>query len=103
MPSYPARKRLVAPLHPGEVAADILDDQRVSPRQAALAMGMTSQNLGKVLNGKGPVTPETALRFGAYFGNGPDLWLRMQGSYDLWHGKKRIESQIKAIKPLGKA
>lgn len=101
MTSYPARPRKIAPLHPGKVAAGILDDCGVSPRQAALAMGMTSQNLGKILGEKeAPITPETALRFGAYFGNGPDIWLRMQADYDLWNARQRIAHEIKIIKPM---
>lgn len=100
MASFPARPRKVAPQHPGEVAADILDEQDVSMRAAAKAIGLSPNGLNKVLLGQGPVTAETALRFGVYFGNGPDIWLRLQNAYDLWHAKAEIGKDVAKIKPL---
>lgn len=98
--SYPARARKRPPSHPGEVAADILDDQRVSVRHAAKAIAMSHNGLNKVLKGQSPVTPETALRFGVYFGNGPDLWLNLQHDYDLYHGRIALADALKKIEPL---
>lgn len=100
MPTYRAGPRKRPPTHPGAVAADILDDVGVSARQAAIAIDMTPAGLGKVLNGKGPVTPETALRFGVYFGNGPELWLNLQQDYDLWHARIALAALLKKIEPL---
>jgi addiction module HigA family antidote len=100
MASYPARGRKVAPPHPGAVAADILEENRISSRAAAKAIGLSANGMSKVLNGKGPVTPDTALKFGTYFGNGPDLWLRLQADYDLWHGREKLKSALAKIKPL---
>jgi len=88
------------PTHPGAVAADILDEQRTSGRKAAAAMGLSVNGLAQVLACKTPVTAETAVRFGAYFGNGPDLWLRMQADYDLWHAAKTMKAEVAKIKPL---
>jgi antitoxin HigA-1 len=97
----PARERLRAPVHPGPMAASILDELHVSARQAAIAMGgMTPAGLGKVLNGKAPVTAETALRFGVYFGNGPALWLGLQADHDLWHKAEAIRTELDKITPL---
>src|SRR5687767_1585887 len=97
----PARKRKGVPPHPGLMAASILDENHVSARQAAIAMGgMTPAGLGKVLKGKAPVTAETALRFGVYFGNGPALWLGLQADYDLWHQGEALRAELAKIKPL---
>lgn len=103
MASFPARPRKVAPLHPGQVIAGILDDKRVSLRQTAKAIGMSPTGLSKVLTGKSPVTAETALRIAAYFRPGkkldtatPELWLRMQAAHDLWHAKQAIGEQVLA-------
>ena len=84
MTSYPARPRKVAPPHPGMIVADILDVKCISLRTAAAAIGMSSTGLAKVLEGQSPVTPDTALRFGTWLGNGPELWLNLQQAYDLW-------------------
>jgi antitoxin HigA-1 len=98
--ALPARPRQRPPFHPGAVAADILDEQRVSLRGAAKALGMTHSALDKVLKGVSPVTVDTALRFGVYFGNGPDLWLDLQNAYDIDRAKVRLAASLRAIKPL---
>ena len=32
-----------------------------------------------------------------FCGNGPDLWLRMQQAYDLWHAKRTLRAEIARI------
>ena len=100
MASYPARAAKIAPLHPGAIIADILDEQRISLRAAAKAIGMSPTGLDKVLKGVSAVTPETALRIGAWLGNGPELWLNLQHAHDLWNARKALHSELKTIKPL---
>jgi len=36
-----------------------------------------------VINGKSGITPEMAIRLEKAFGGAADVWLRMQGNYDL--------------------
>lgn len=95
-----AKRAARAPDHPGALAADILDEQRLSARAAAKALGMSHTGLVKVLNGESPVTASTALRFGAYFGNGPALWLNLQQAYDLWHAERELAGALKKIVPI---
>jgi addiction module HigA family antidote len=102
MASIPSGRRTVAPAHPGVVVADLLEDNGVSMRGAARAIGMSSTGLNKVLLGQSPVTPETALRLAAYFGNTPELWLDMQRAHDLWNARAAIGKDVEKIKPLGK-
>ena len=99
-PSRPAGVRKRPPSHPGAAVADILDDQRVSLRTAAKAIGVSPNGLSKVMTGKGPVTPAMALRFGVYFGNGPELWLNLQQDYDLWHARAALGRALSRIVPL---
>lgn len=101
--SYPAGPRKVAPPHPGVVLAGTLDDARISLRQAARAIGMSPTGLNKVLHGRGPVTAGTALRIAAYLGGAPELWLRMQMDFDLWHERQALAGILQAIEPAGKA
>jgi addiction module HigA family antidote len=100
--AFPARPLQRPPSHPGTVAADILDDVGVSVRGAATALGMTNTNLDKILKGERPVTAETAVRFGVYFGNGPDIWLRMQADYDVHQAQRALAAELKKIAPLKK-
>ena len=43
-----------------------------------------------------------ALRLGKFWGNGPDLRLRMRQAYDLWHAKKALQKQLNKIPAAGK-
>jgi addiction module HigA family antidote len=53
-----------------------------------------------VLEGQSPVTPDTALRFGTWLGNGPELWLNLQQAYELWHARARLGAALGRIKPM---
>jgi addiction module HigA family antidote len=100
MTSYPARPPKIPPQHPGVVLADLLDEQRISLRKAAEAIGMSHSGLDKVLKGTSPVTPETALRLGTWLGNGPELWLNLQQAYDLWRAREQLGDALGKIKPV---
>jgi len=56
---------------------------------AAAGLGVTRQQLYKVINGKSGVTPEMALRLEKAFGGSADIWLRMQVNYDLARVRRR--------------
>jgi plasmid maintenance system antidote protein VapI len=43
-----------------------------------------------------------ALRIGKFCGNGPELWLRMQVTYDLWHARQAMAGALDHI-PTAKA
>jgi plasmid maintenance system antidote protein VapI len=38
-----------------------------------------------------------AVRLGKFCGNGPDLWLRLQQNYDLWHAERALRKEIAKI------
>ena len=91
-----ARER--APTHPGALLReDILPAMGVSISKAAKDLGISRQNLHRILREEGPITPEMALRLGSYCRNGPDLWIRMQNAYDLWRLKQDLEEDLKEI------
>jgi addiction module HigA family antidote len=87
------------PIHPGEILReDVLPSLGMSVTKAASILGVSRQTLHRVLAGTAAVSPEMALRIGKFCGNGPDVWLRMQQAYDLWHAKQRLEAEIREIK-----
>ncbi|MFO1135252.1 MAG: HigA family addiction module antitoxin [Rhodoblastus sp.] len=87
------------PVHPGEILReDVLPGLGMSVTKAAETLGVTRQALHRVLAGTAAISPEMALRLGKFCGNGPEVWLRMQAGYDLWHAEKRIADEIAGIK-----
>jgi addiction module HigA family antidote len=87
------------PIHPGEVVReDVLPALGLSVSEAARRMGVSRQQLHRVLACTHPITTEMALRIGKFAGNGPGLWLRMQQAYDLWHVEQRMKDELSKIK-----
>jgi antitoxin HigA-1 len=88
------------PVHPGEVLReDVLPALMLSVSEAARRLGVSRQQLHRILACTHPITADMALRIGKFAGNGPELWLRMQQAYDLWHLKRRMENELSKIEP----
>ena len=78
------------PSHPGLlIRDDVLPDLQLSVNDAAQQLGVPCVTLSRVINGRSAITAEMALRVGKWVGNGPEIWLRMQGQYDLWQARKK--------------
>ena len=87
-----------APIHPGEVVReDVLPALGLSVSEAARRLGVSRQQLHRVLACTHPVTTEMALRIGKIAGNGPRLWLKMQQNHDLWHAEQRLKVELAKI------
>ncbi|HXH09587.1 MAG TPA: HigA family addiction module antitoxin [Alphaproteobacteria bacterium] len=88
------------PIHPGEVVReDVLPALGLSVSEAARRLGVSRQQLHRILACTHPITTEMALRLGRLAGNGPGLWLRMQQAYDLWHAEQRLHEELARIVP----
>ncbi len=75
--------RMKNPAHPGRLLKDDVDALGWSVADAAEALGITRQQLYRVMNGASAVTPEMAIRLEKGIGTSADTWLRMQAAYDL--------------------
>jgi antitoxin HigA-1 len=78
------------PAHLGEILKElVLDSLGLSVTEASHHLGMSRKTLSKVLNGRGTVTPEMALRLVMTFGK-PDAahWFRLQNANDLWQARQ---------------
>ncbi len=94
VPGEPKRQ----PTHPGEILReDVLPALKLSVSAAARQLGITRQMLHRILSEQAGITPEMALRIGRFCGNGPDVWLRMQQAYDLWHARRRLRDEVSRI------
>lgn len=101
MKEYAVRRPLKRPpIHPGEVVReDVLPALGLSVSEAARRLGVSRQQLHRILACTHPITTEMALRLGRLAGNGPELWLRMQQTYDLWHAEQRLHEELARIGP----
>lgn len=78
------------PSHPGKLIEADLEELGLSVAQAAKGIGVTRQQLYRVINGDCGVTPEMAIRLEKAFGGTADFWLRLQSAYDLAQARKTI-------------
>ena len=86
------------PVHPGEILReDVLKALGLTVSEAARRLGISRQQLHRVLACTHPITTEMALRIGKFAGNGPVLWLRMQQAYDWWHAENRMADDLLKI------
>lgn len=88
-------KAMRCPTHPGEILReDSLPALGLSVAAFARALGVSRQMVHGILAERSAVSPEMALRLGAFFGNGPQLWIDMQTRRDLWQANQRIAGQL---------
>ena len=82
------------PAHPGEILKELMiEPLGLSITDTARHLGVSRKTLSKLLNRRGAVTPEMALRLEMVFGK-PNAahWLRLQNAYDLWQTRQQSVS-----------
>lgn len=82
------------PAHPALAIRDILiPDNNLTITQTAAAMNISRENLSRLINGHVNITPDMALRIAHVFGGTPDIWMRTQLAYDLWHAQQKFSAK----------
>ena len=97
--------KTLPPVHPGEVLAeDFMKPLGLTQYRMAKDIGVPALRISQIVRGQRSVTADTALRLARYFGTSPDVWLRLQASYDLEVTQrktgKRIEREAKVIESV---
>jgi addiction module HigA family antidote len=88
------------PSHPGAGLKDDIEALGLSVAEAAKGLGVTRQQLYRVIKGECAITPEMALRLEKAIGSTADTWLRMQMNYDLAQVRLRASSiKVKRLAP----
>ena len=79
------------PAHPGEILKELLiNPLDLTITDASEHLNVSRKTLSKVLNGRGSITPEMALRLELVFKKpSADHWLRLQNAYDLWQSRQK--------------
>ena len=88
------------PTHPGRILKlDYLEPLEISVTEMASKLNVSRKTLSKILNEKGAVTPDMALRLSRALGTTPELWLNLQKNYDLWQAE-HFSTDWKLVCPL---
>jgi addiction module HigA family antidote len=86
------------PSHPGRLIKADLEELGIGVAEAAAALGITRQQLYRVVNGESGISPDMALRLEKAIGSSADFWLRLQMNYDL--AQARLNSPAADVRKL---
>jgi antitoxin HigA-1 len=93
--------RKLPPIHPGEILREeFLLPMELTPYAVAQACGVPRTRIERLAREETPVTADTALRLGRFFGTTPSFWMNLQARYDLEMAEDATAADIKRIKPM---
>jgi addiction module HigA family antidote len=90
----------VTAIHPGEHLAEELEALDMSAAELARKIGVPTNRVTQILNGKRAITGDTALRLAHFFGTSAQFWLNLQSLYDLRLAQEKAGKSIKALPTL---
>ena len=83
------------PVHPGEILRDeFLTPMSLSVCRLAQSLNVSRPRLNDIVRGRRPVTIDTALRLGRYFGTTPAFWINLQTRFDLDVAERTMRRKI---------
>jgi len=88
----------LAPVHPGEILReDFLKPMKLTAYAVAAKLGVSRTRIERLTREESPVTADTALRLGKFFGTTAAFWMNIQSRYDLEMAEDAIAPQIRKI------
>ena len=100
MPKSRSITAKLAPVHPGEILRETLDDIGLSMNQLAQAIHVPANRISAIVAGKRSITGETALRLARYLATTPGYWMNLQARFDLESARDAWEAKVEAeIRP----
>lgn len=88
------------PTHPGKIIKeDYLEPLSSTISELASNLGVSRKTLSKIINERGAVTPDMALRLSRAFDTTPDFWLTLQKNFDLFLAEK-ASNDWQMVKPF---
>jgi len=76
-------KKRIAPIHPGALLAEILEEMDISAYALAKAIGKAPIQVSRILAGTASITANMARLVGRALGTSAELWMNLQAQYDL--------------------
>ena len=94
------KKMIRRPTHPGNILKeDYLLPLSITIKGIADSIGVSRKTMSKIINERGAITPDRAVRLSRAFETTPDLWLKLQKNYDLWNAENASKEWQK-VKPI---
>ncbi len=87
--------KLLEEIHPGEILLeDFMKPMGVSARQLAADIDVSLSRISELVNGQRPITADTTLWLGIFFGMEPRFWLSLQSEYDMRVADRKLRAKL---------
>jgi antitoxin HigA-1 len=94
------RKMERQPTHPGKIIKeDYLIPLSIAINELASVLGVSRKTLSKIVNARGAITPDMALRLSRAFDTTPIFWLNLQKNFDLWQAE-HSSNEWQSVQPF---
>ena len=84
----------MAPVHPGVVLREELDELGLSANALAKAIDVPANRVTAILNAERGITADTALRLGRYFDTSAQFWLNLQQTWQIRMAERKSGPRI---------
>lgn len=96
----PAHTRKRPPTHPGAILKhECMEPLELTVTGLAAALEVSRKTVSKIVNERGAITADMALRLSRAFGTSPEVWIDLQRDYELWHAANDSRDW-KKVKPV---
>jgi addiction module HigA family antidote len=94
--------KLLDEIHPGEILfEDFMKPMGITAQRLAADMDVAPSRISDIVNGKRPITADTALRLGLFFSMEARFWLHLQSEYDIRIAARTMQKQLQPrVRPL---
>ena len=90
------------PIHPGEILLEeFMKPYGMTQTDIAKRIGVSRKHISELVNGRKGISTDMALRLSRLFGTSPELWLKGQLAWDVWHAiHGESACKLEAIEPV---
>jgi addiction module HigA family antidote len=87
--------KLLDEIHPGEILLEeFMKPLGITARQLSADIDVPPSRISELVNGRRPITADTALRLGLYFSMEPQFWMNLQSEYDMRVATRELQSKV---------
>ena len=89
------------PTHPGGILRrHYIEPLNLTISELAEDLRVSRKTVSKIVNERGSITPDMALRLSKAFETSAELWMNLQTNYDLWNAATKSK-EWETVKTLG--
>lgn len=89
-------------IHPGEILSEeFIKPMGITSARLASDLDVPTSRISEIVNGRRPITVDTAMRLAVFFGMEARFWLNLQAEYDVRLAESQLLPSIKTrIRPF---